>query len=166
MKHTNKYLIAGAIFVLITGTISHFVYDWSNQNMLVGFFFPVNESTWEHMKLVFFPMLLFAFYANRNVRTENPCSSAALLLGTLIGTWLIPVIFYTYSGILGYNTTILNLLTFALSVIGGFLMIYRQLQSCRLEKWLPLLKTLTFLMAVSFFFFTYFPPNIGLFVSP
>jgi hypothetical protein len=134
--------------------------------MLVGFFFPVNESTWEHMKLVFFPMLLFSFYTNRKLNPTNSCVATALLLGTLAGTWLIPVIFYTYTGILGYNTTVLNLLTFAFSVIGGFLVIYRQLVTCRFEKWLPLLKIVTFLMAIAFFFFTYFPPSIGLFESP
>lgn len=166
MKLTNKYLIAGAIFVLIAGTVSHFVYDWSNQNMLVGFFFPVNESTWEHMKLVFFPMLLFSLYTNRKFSPANVCVATALLLGTLSGTWLIPIIFYTYTGILGYNTTVLNLLTFAFSVIGGFLMISRQPATCGFEKWLPLLKIFTFLMAIAFFFFTYFPPSIGLFVSP
>lgn len=166
MKSIKKTLIIGSIFVLIAGTVSHFVYEWTNQNMLVGFFFPVNESTWEHMKLVFFPMLLFSLYANKKLTTASPCASAALLLGTLAGTLLIPVIFYTYTGILGYNTTVLNLLTFAFSVIGGFLVIYRQLATCRLEKRLPLLKILTFLMTIAFFAFTYFPPDIDLFVAP
>ena len=62
MKNLKSALIIGTIFVLITGILSHFVYDWSGQNFIVGFFSPVNESTWEHMKLSFFPMLLFSVY--------------------------------------------------------------------------------------------------------
>ena len=63
MKQLKKYTIIGStFFVLITGTLSHFIYEWSGNNFIVGFFFPVNESTWEHMKLVFFPMFLFSIF--------------------------------------------------------------------------------------------------------
>ena len=58
MNTLKKYIIKGTIFVLITGVISHFVYEWSGNNRLVGLFFPTNESVWEHMKLCFYPYLL------------------------------------------------------------------------------------------------------------
>ena len=59
MNSLKSNMILGTVFVLITGTISHFIYDWSGQNYILGLIFPTNESTWEHMKLVFFPMLRF-----------------------------------------------------------------------------------------------------------
>ncbi|MDD7025196.1 MAG: DUF6512 family protein, partial [Oscillospiraceae bacterium] len=58
MNKLKCYTITGILFVIITGTISHFVYEWSQNNFILGLFFPVNESTWEHMKLLFFPMLI------------------------------------------------------------------------------------------------------------
>ena len=45
MKKLNavlEFIIVGAV-----GTLWHFVYDWTGDNHFVGFFFPVNESTWE-----------------------------------------------------------------------------------------------------------------------
>ena len=42
----------------VLGTLFHFVYGWSGENPVAGLFFPVNESTWEHLKLIFFPILL------------------------------------------------------------------------------------------------------------
>lgn len=60
MKHLRHCTIIGIIFVMLTGTLSHFLYDWSGQNPVVGLFTPVNESIWEHMKLLFFPMLLYS----------------------------------------------------------------------------------------------------------
>ena len=56
------YTIAGIVFTSILGTLAHFIYEWSNENFLVGLFTPVSESTWEHMKLLFFPMLLYGVF--------------------------------------------------------------------------------------------------------
>ena len=50
--------IAGILCVSILGTLLHFTYRWSGRNPLIGLIAPVNESVWEHMKLLFFPMHL------------------------------------------------------------------------------------------------------------
>jgi len=166
MNSLKRYTLIGIIFVLITGTISHFVYDWSGQNVFIGFFFPVNESIWEHKKLIFFPMLLYSFYVNKKMKDTNSCVTSSFLFGTLVGTVLIPIIFYTYSGILGFNLLILDLLTFALSVLGGFYAAYKATLSCRFTSYERLLKIAVFLMAIAFFFFSYFPPDIAFFENP
>ena len=55
MKKIRSYYIIGYLFTAAAGTLFHFVYDWTGQGAVAALFFPVNESTWEHMKLVFFP---------------------------------------------------------------------------------------------------------------
>ena len=166
MKELRNYIIAGAVFVLIFGTVSHFIYGWSGKNPIVGFLFPVNESTWEHMKLLFFPMLFYTLFAGININCIVTCISSALLLGIFLGSFLIPVIFYTYSGILGYNTLWLDIAVFALSVVFAFYAAYKLTISCRVYSKELGLKILIFLMAASFLVFTYYPPNIGLFANP
>ena len=47
------------------GTLLHFLYDWTNESILIAPFSGVNESTWEHMKLLFFPLFLFALIQSR-----------------------------------------------------------------------------------------------------
>ena len=42
------------IFAMILGSLLHFTYEWSNENSFVGSFSAINESTWEHLKLLFF----------------------------------------------------------------------------------------------------------------
>ena len=64
----KRYTIAGLIFVLITGTLAHFAYEWSGCNRLLGLFFPVSESTWEHMKLIFFPLLLYSLFMTHKLK--------------------------------------------------------------------------------------------------
>ena len=61
MQNKNRIIyITGYIAVAILGTLLHFVYEWSGSNMIVGLFSSTNESTWEHMKLAFYPMLIFS----------------------------------------------------------------------------------------------------------
>ncbi len=166
MKRLKSYIIAGIIFVSILGTLFHFVYEWSGNNIIVGLFTPVNESTWEHMKLLFFPMLLFSSYMTAKLRQQYPCVGSAMTLGTLVGTFLIPVLFYTYSGILGFNLAAIDIATFYISVIVAFFTAYKAALSCKAEPYKNVLDILQFALAAAFIIFTVFPPNIGLFAAP
>lgn len=49
----------GFLFNIILGTIGHFLYDWSNNNKIIGFFFATDESIWQHLKLGITPVLLW-----------------------------------------------------------------------------------------------------------
>lgn len=166
MNILKRYTIVGIIFVLIIGTIWHFVYGWTEKNFIIGLFFPINESVWEHMKLCFFPMLLYAPYMERKVRREYPAVVSSLLCGVLLGTFLIPVLFYTYSGILGENLPPLDIATFIVSVLSAFVLVYRSAQSGRFSSSALLLKLAVAAVALCFLLFTYHPPHIGLFTDP
>lgn len=152
--------------MIVLGTLWHFVYEWTGKNFIVGLFFPVSESTWEHMKLCFFPMSLYSFYMNKKLKTQYPCITPALLLGILAGTFSIPVIFYTYSGILGFHSLFLDMATFIVSVLLAFLTVYKFSLSNKLTTHQFLLTGLVLLLLLSFFVFSYFPPSIGLFANP
>ena len=58
-KKLLKYDIIGFVFVSIIGTLAHFVYEWTNKCVIAAFFCPINESPWEHLKLIFFPYLIW-----------------------------------------------------------------------------------------------------------
>lgn len=150
---------------MIAGTFAHFVYAWTGENRLVGFFVPVSESVWEHMKLVFFPMLLYSLPMVCKLRKEYPCISSAAAFGVTAGTLLIPIIFYIYTGVLGYNLFVLDLITFAVSVLTAFYLVYRLSRSCRLREEAALLWGAVALLMISFFVFTYAPPDIGIFME-
>lgn len=165
MNQLKRYTIIGTIFVIILGALAHFFYDWSNQNVIVGLFAPVNESTWEHMKLAFFPMLLFSVIAIPRLKENYPCITSSLLSGILIGTVLIPVIFYSYTGILGYNVFILDLLTFVFAIIIAFCAVYRFALSCRMQNVITPLCVFVCVFFVFFVLFTFYPPHIGLFTA-
>ncbi|MGN0399351.1 MAG: DUF6512 family protein [Blautia sp.] len=155
MQNLKRYILIGVFFVLITGTLSHFFYDWTNQNTLAGFFFPVNESVREHMKLIFFPMIVFSLAVCPKLKEEYPCIPSALAAGILLGTFLMPVVFYTYTGILGYHLLFLDILTFILCVIAAFYIVYKLTLSCKAEHYSSLLKALVILVCIYFILQTY-----------
>ena len=59
-KDLSLWRFAGFALVSLGGTLLHFLYDWVGGALLAAPFSSVNESTWEHMKLLFWPTFIFA----------------------------------------------------------------------------------------------------------
>ena len=156
----------GIIFVLITGTLAHFLYGWTGNNHIAGLFTPINESIWEHMKLVFFPMLIYSLIMILKFHRKYSCITSALSFGILVGTFLIPLFYYTYTFFLGTNIFILDISTFILSIVIAFWLSYKLTLSCRLEPYSPLLCILVCILFVCFLIFTCHPPNTTIFQDP
>lgn len=166
MKGLKSYKISGIIFVSFLGTLFHFAYEWFGNNIFVGLFTPVNESVWEHTKLFFFPMLIYSFYLNKKIGKDYPCLISAMISGELLGVASIIVMFYTYTGIIGFNTAFADISTFYISVILAFCVVYKLTISCKADKYGKLLKLLQILVICLYIIFTFFPPDIPLFISP
>lgn len=114
-KLSGKYIfISGFLFTSVLGTLSHFFYEWSGDSTFIGLVCPISESAWEHMKLLFFPALLYCFLFKLIYKNAVPNVSLPLLSGILTGTTLIPVFFYTYSGILGFTVVWIDIAIFYL----------------------------------------------------
>ena len=166
MKHLKRYTMIGIIFVLIAGTLAHFLYDWTGNNYIVGLFTPINESIWEHMKLLFFPMLLYSFMIIFKFKTIYSHITSSLCFGILIGTLLIPIFFYAYISILDKDIFILDIGTFILSIIIAFLLSYKLTLSRKLESYTVLLSCLVGVLFICFILFSYHPPATRIFEDP
>lgn len=166
MKHLKRYTIIGTIFVLITGSLAHFLYDWSGHNEIVGLFTPINESIWEHMKLLFFPMLLYAIFLIIKYKKRYSCITSSLCFGILTGTILIPFLFYAYITILDKDFFILDISIFILSILIAFWLTYKLTLSCRLEPFTFLLCFSVGVLFLCFVWFTYHAPAARIFEDP
>ena len=165
MQKKNSILIfeiISTIFVMVLGTLLHFTYKWSNNNMLVGIFSPINESIWEHLKLMFFPMLITIIigYLYKGKDIDNYLSSK--VIGTIVMLSFTIVFYYTYSGILGTNYTGVDVSIFFIAVALGQYVSYKLMKT----KFHGNNITATIILLVlllCFVVFTFFPPNIALF---
>ena len=157
--------VLGFAFVSVLGTILHFLYDWTG-NTFAALFSAVNESTFEHMKLLFFPMLLFSIIESFFFGSEYENFWCVKLEGTLQGLLLIPVLFYTLTGIFGTTPDIVNISVFFVSAA------LASVYETRLFKKgsAPCKKRLSVVIfaaiAVIFGILTFFPPEIPLFRDP
>jgi hypothetical protein len=163
LKSIQVYFYTGLIFVLIFGTLAHFFYEWSGSCILVGLFTPIDESTWEHMKLVFFPMLLYSIFPILKLHNCRSELASGLFTGIIVGTFLIPVLFYTYSGILGYNLLALDIATFVISVLVAFYVARKITVSGILKKYAWICTVLVAVLGICFLIFTIRKPELGIF---
>lgn len=166
MQPTKKTIWALGIFMLISGVLLHFTFDWSGSLPLVGLFSPVNESIWEHKKLIFFPFSIGVFiqYKQSGHRVSIPGSAAIALL---IGLCSISLLYYTYTGALGVRADWFNIAIFVISVILTCVTYYR-LMGKTFPSRIPLYISfgIFFLLMLLFIVFTFFPPKIPLFADP
>ena len=157
-----SFVIAG-----ILGVLFHFVYDWTGENRLIGFFVPVNESTWEHLKLIFYPIALVsvAEYYLAGIRFEN--FLCIKVRSILVGMLCVVTLFYTYSGVLGKTIDWVNILIYFISLGSAYCYSCRRLLGQKPAKNTPVLCVISFtVIAVLFMIFTLYPPAIGLFAEP
>ena len=115
MKRTVwLWQLIGFAITALGGTLLHFLYELTNKAVWVAPFSGVNESTWEHMKLLFWPMFIFAIIQSFFFKGyEN--FWCAKLYGTLLGLAAIPVFFYTYNGVIGKSPDWINITIFFVS---------------------------------------------------
>ena len=148
------------------GTLLHFLYDWLGEAAWIAPFSGINESTWEHMKLLFWPMLLFAVVQSRFFRNRSDFWCVKLR-GILLGLTLIPVLFYTYNGVIGKSPDWINIAIFFVSAAIAYLYEARQ---CKHEsvtcKHPRLAVGILCIIALLFVGFTFLPPDLGIFRDP
>lgn len=159
-----KFEIFNTIFILLLGTLLHFTFKWSNNNLFVGIFSSVNESTWEHLKLIFFPMLITALVGQFYFKI-SPNYLCIKTKAIIIGLIFTIVFFYTYTGILGTNLTFLDIGTFILAVLISQYYAYKKVKSSAFCD--NFTASIVLLMLLFYFIiFTFFPLHIGLFKDP
>lgn len=162
-----KNFILGFFIIGTLGTLGHFVYEWSGNNTVLRYFTPVNESTWEHLKLLFFPTLIFSVFEYFLMKEKPNNFPFIVALSLFVGLLSIVTIFYTYSGVLGYTVDWFNIAIYFISLL-IMLIVKAILTSLRFNN-----KTINiialvwiFIMALTFIIFTYNPPLLGIFNEP
>lgn len=160
-----KAEIAVAIICLFFGTLLHFTYQWSNENLLVASFSSVNESVWEHLKLTFYPMLFMAIVEYFWVKEIANNYIEAKTIGIFCSISFIVASFFTYTGIIGTNFLLIDILIFITSIILGEWIAYKLMKrkSESTTKSKILSTSIIIFLLICFIVCTYFTPEVNLF---
>ena len=148
------------------GTILHFLYDWLDKSIFIAPFSGVNESTWEHMKLLFWPMMIFAVIESFFFR-DYASFWCVKLRGVLLGLALIPIIFYTYNGVIGKSPDWVNISIFFVAAAIAYIYEARALYKEDIPCQNPHVSiAILYTVAALFVIFTFSTPRLAIFRDP
>jgi hypothetical protein len=154
------------VFVILLGSMLHFTFEWSGNQPIVGVFSAVNESVWEHLKIAFWPSLLYLILEYLFVYKKSNNFYFAKTLGIYSIMTIIPVIFYSYTIFLEENL-IIDIGSFIFAIIVGQFISYRLLTYKKLTKIFELISVVALVvLALAFVTFTFYPPQVQFFQDP
>jgi hypothetical protein len=165
-EYISLLQLIGFAVTSLAGTILHFLYGWLGNSVWVAPFSSVNESTWEHMKLIFFPMFIFAIIQSFCFKGREDFWCVKLR-GILLGFGIIPVIFYTYNGVVGKSPDWLNIAIFFISAAIAYVYEARTFNTKKIHCNSPKIPIAILLcIALLFVIFTFRTPEINIFKNP
>ncbi|MFA5363906.1 MAG: DUF6512 family protein [Candidatus Bathyarchaeia archaeon] len=163
----RNYELLGIVFITILGSVMHFTFELSGNQPIVGVFSAVNESVWEHLKLGFWPSIIYLLIEYKQIK---PKTNNYLLAKTAVPytiTAVIPAIFYTYTAFTKESILMIDILSFIIAVIIAQLVSYKLLTHKQLPAYTQKIAFVALLvLLVAFVVFTFYPPHNPLFQDP
>jgi hypothetical protein len=161
------YELIGMVFIIVLGSVLHFTFEWSGSQPVVGVFSAVNESVWEHLKLAYWPALLFLLVEYVTLKKAVANFFLAKTVGVYLMVMIIPVVFYSYTAFAGESILAVDIGSFVVAVVIGQLASYKLFTQKRLSEklaWISLGALVA--LGIAFAVFTFAPPHVGVFRDP
>ncbi|MFX1324709.1 MAG: DUF6512 family protein [Promethearchaeota archaeon] len=156
--------MAGIVFITMVGSLFHFVFEWFGHWEPIAGFFAVNESVWEHLKLPFWPLVIFASIEYNFIKEDSSNFLIGKAIAVLISIATILFVFYTYTTIFRVELLIVDILSFILGVVIGQIVSYKILNRTELNPWYTKISWIFMIgLGIIFIVFTYFPPHLPIF---
>lgn len=161
MKRLSKKMLVVFVIATLLGACLHFLYAMF-PNPVTAVLSPVNESLWEHLKILFWPYLAAMAYLTRGGEKGD---RAGWLLSLLVLCALMLGLGYLYHITIGGERLFVDIMLYVLLMAAGFLL-------PGVFHWAgeqPLVRDVLFLavvvLAVVILLFTFLPPDMVLFVD-
>ena len=160
----RKIKIIGVFISFILAVILHFIYGWI-PNSLISVIAPVNESIWEHMKLIVTPSLIFSIfeyfiYKKKNIAFNNFILSYAI--SSILGILVYLLIYIPLNDIFGHKAYIAISLLFLILIfvqVVSYYIMNKEIIKHSSDIGILLIVIIYFV----FGYLTYHPPKINLF---
>jgi hypothetical protein len=161
----------GILFIIVLGALLHFTFEWSHYWKPLGIISAVNESVWEHLKLAFWPALIWTiieyFQVYRSDKNANPNFLTARAIGAYLMPVIIVIIFYSYTAFTGESILAVDLSSFVIAVIIGQAVASKLWLSWKLPAGFNWLGLALFIAGILLFaVFTFYPPAADIFKDP
>lgn len=163
---SEKWIVKGIPGLFLIGTFMHFLYDLSGGNVIVGLISAVNESVWEHSKMVLLPVICWwSFYyiikgKEHNIDKKKWFTSALIALLTALIS--IPLLYYFYTEAFGVELLAVDISILFLALLFGQLLAFHFYKYSKgINLYIPI--CIFILLILVFMIFTFYPPHIPFF---
>jgi len=168
MIQANKKIlvweIGGVIFILFVGSTLHFAFELTDFWKPMALIAPVNESIWEHLKMVFWPGIIFFLVEYKFLKDCVSNYWTAKTLCLLLMPLVITLGWYSMVALTGKNKFALNIALFAVAIFLGQTVSHKILtDQSHAEAKIRYSIFIIVLLSLAFTSFTYYPPKIFLF---
>lgn len=160
----KKIKIISVFIIMGLSVLSHFMYEWCN-NFIFSILFPVNESIWEHMKLLVTPVLIYALveyfiYRKKRIKFNNFSLSYDVSIITDIILYL--VIYLPIDHFFGHNMIVSIALLFFDYVLISYIS-YSILNTRKIKNSNIIGILLIVFIYFLFYYLTYYPAHSYMF---
>lgn len=166
MSSLKQWRFAGIITIISLGFLLHYIYSWTGPSKIVGWFVPVNESVWEHLKLGYWSVVLFSIAEYSHLKNIVNNYYFAKLIGVLTLEITILLIYYGYTFIVGKNILLLDITSYIIGVIVCQYVTYHLFLLKPFSKFCSRISLVVFIaIGILFGVTTYYPPHAVLFMD-
>ncbi|MDM8310900.1 DUF6512 family protein [Clostridium cadaveris] len=165
-NNPEKWIIVGIPALFFIGSLMHFIYDLTGKSYFIGAFSPINESVWEHSKMIVIPMIdwwsLYYLFCGSTYNIDRDKWFMSLIISLISSIIIMIAFFYTYSSALGCELLWVDILDLFLSLAVGQLLglhYYNYGTAVNINISLIILVSIVLL----FIIFTFYPPHIPMF---
>ena len=162
----ETYTLIGILVLFVVGSLFHFLYSLTGECFIVGLFVPINESIFEHTKMVVLPIFIwwFIFYLFRKKDLFVNAWFTSAIIAMISAIIAIPMLFYFYSQAFGIESLVIDILTLLVSLaIGQILGLHYYRHGKGIEYHFAIV--LMIVIIILFAFFTINPPAFPIFNS-
>jgi hypothetical protein len=167
MRRIVAFEAVGVMVITLLGSALHFAYAWSGQSGWVAIFAAINESVWEHLKLAFWPAVLWSLVGALAIRGHVRNFWLGRVVAVTLPTVLIAGGYYGYTALLGHHLLLADLVLFGLSILVGQLAALTVYQLPNLGRGPARLALVVIAVGcLAFGSLSFFPPDLALFEDP
>lgn len=164
----EKWIILGIPILFLIGSGMHFLYELSGNNPIIGLFAPINESVWEHIKMIVLPIILwwvlYDLIRGNELSLDKDKWFTGCLASLLVSMISIPVLYYFYTEAFGIELLWVDILILLIALFCGQLLGLHIYQKSSGINYLAVIFFLILIISL-FIYFTLHPPNFPLFIS-
>ncbi len=159
--------MSGVLFVTLVGSLLHFTFELSGDWTPMAVISAVNESTWEHFKIGFWPALIWAFIEffifGRKVKNFFFAKGVSFLIMPVV----IAALFYGYTLIFKIESLPIDIIIFIIAITVAQIVSYRIMLVQKRKFTGNIIGTILIIAGlIMFSTLSYYPPKCLIFKDP